>query len=109
MHELEQALVSFFERVARQDSHQLQRLAQEPRFRVEPGRWCFTLPELHAFLQAEDASFRAIDYKRFRQALFNSPINQRIKRLGAEITIADNRSKVDQSSYALVWGVREDS
>lgn len=108
MQNLEQALVSFFARVARKDPHELQRLAREPRFCMEEGQWRFTLPDLHAFLQAHDAVFRPIDYKRFRKALYASPINQSIRPLGAEVIIADNRSKVDQSNYALVWRVRED-
>lgn len=103
-----QALASFFERVARRDPCELQRLAQEPCFRLEEDRWCFTVPDLHAFLQAQDDAFRAIDYKQFRHALFKSPINQRIKPLGAEITIIGNRRNVDRSNYALVWRVHED-
>lgn len=99
----EQALIAFFERVARKDADQLSKLRQERRFTVEPGRWCFTLPDLHSFLQEQDAEFRSLDYRRFRKAIFNSPINETAKSRGAEIAIVDNRGKIDRSRYALVW------
>jgi len=100
---LEQALISFFEQAARRSETLLHKLRQETRFAVDPGRWCFTLPDLHSFLQREDPAFRSVTYRRFRKALFNSPINRTLKPYGAEITIADNRGKVDRSTYALVW------
>jgi hypothetical protein len=103
----EQALVSFFEQVAQKDKAQLKKLKQEQCFRVEQGRWCFTLPDLYFFLQHQDDVFSCIDYKQFRQLIFNSPINQTVKLHGAEITLTDNRAKVDKSSYALVWQARE--
>jgi len=81
----------------------LKKLEQEQCFSVEQGRWCFTLPDLHSFLQRQNDAFSRIDYKQFRQLIFNSPINQTARLHGAEITITDNRAKVDQSSYALVW------
>jgi regulatory protein YycH of two-component signal transduction system YycFG len=99
----EQALISFFERVARQDNDLLEKLKREQRFCMEPERWRFTLPDLHLFLQQQDDVFSSIDYKQFRQLIFNSPINQTVKSYGAEITITDNQAKVDKSSYALVW------
>jgi hypothetical protein len=99
----EQALISFFERVAQKDSAHLDKLKQERRFLIEQGRWYFTLPDLFSFLQQEDDIFSGIDYKQFRRAIFDSPINQIVRSCGAEIIIADNRAKVDQSSYALIW------
>mgnify|MGYP000141384374 CR=1 FL=1 len=102
-----QALVAFFEQVAQRNEVQLDKLRREPRFAVRPECWCFTLPDLHAFLQRQDAVFRSVDYTQFRKALFGSPINRAIAPYGAEITIADNRGKVDQSSYALVWTKHE--
>lgn len=103
MQAIEQALISFFEKVAQKDKDQLKKLKQEQCFSVEQGRWCFTLPDLYSFLRQQDDVFNCIDYKQFRQLIFNSPINQTVKLLGAEITITDNRAKVDQSTYALVW------
>jgi hypothetical protein len=103
MQAIERALISFFEQVVKKDKDQLRKLKQEQCYSVEHGRWCFTLPDLYFFLQHQDAVYNSIDYKQFRQLIFNSPINQTVKLLGAEITIADNRAKVDQSTYALVW------
>ena len=103
MQPIEQALVSFFQQVAQKDEGQLKRLQQEQRFSMEPGRWCFSLPDLHRFLQHQDEAFSRIDYRQFRQLIFSSPINQTVKSYGAEITIAHNQGKVDRSSYALVW------
>jgi hypothetical protein len=89
--------------VARKDGARLDGLKRERCFSVDDERWCFTLPALHSFLRCQDEAFRRIEYKQFRRALFGSPIGQRLKPLGAEITIADNRGIVDKSSYALVW------
>jgi len=106
MQAIEQALISFFEQVAQKDRSQLKKLKQEQRFCVEQRRWCFTLPDLYFFLQNQDDSFSCIDYRQFRQLIYNSPINQTVKLYGAEITISDNRASVDKSIYALAWHVR---
>lgn len=103
MSPVEKAIVSFFESVARKEKTRLQELQQERHFSLEWGRWCFTLPDLHTFLQQQDEVFRGIEYKRFRQLIFNTAINRTVKGYGAEITIAENRDKVDQTLYALVW------
>jgi hypothetical protein len=103
MQAIERALISFFEQVARKNKECLEKLEQEKRFSLEQGRWCFTLPDLHLFLQQQDDAFSTVDYAQFRQLIFRSPINQAIKLFGAEITIIDNRAKVDQSGYAMVW------
>lgn len=100
---IEQALISFFMQAAQKDPVLLEKIKQEQCFRVESGRWCFTLPDLFSFLQHQDDVFSGIDYKQFRQVIFNSPINQTAKSCGAEVTITDNRAKVDESGYALVW------
>lgn len=102
MQGVEHTLIRFFESAARKDKDVLQKLTQQ-KFRVDQGRWYFTLPDLYEFLTQQDAVFSGIDFKRFRQLIFNSAINKTVKRFGAEVTIADNRAKVDQSVYALVW------
>ncbi len=103
MRAIEQALVSFFEQVAQKDEVLLNKLRQESRFTLTPERWCFTLPDLYAFLQRQDVAFHANDYRQFRRALFHSPVNNTIAPHGAEIIIVDQRGKVDQSGYALIW------
>jgi hypothetical protein len=100
---IEQALIRFFEQAAQRDSDLLEKLITERSFSVEEGRWGFTLPDLHRFLQCHEAVFGTIDYKDFRRAIFNSPVNQVVRTYGAEVIIADNRGKVDQSSYAMIW------
>lgn len=103
MQAVEQALLSFFERVARREEPALAGLRREQRFSVDERCWSFTLPDLHRFLQAQDEVFGRLDYRQFRRAIFNCPLNRVIQTLGAEIIIADNRAKVDESRYALVW------
>lgn len=103
MQTIEQILVSFFKQAAKKDETQIKMLKQEPRFIVEPARWCFTLPDLYYFLQQHNDVFNHVDYKQFRRLIFNSPINTTIKPYGAEVTITDNQTKVDKSCYALVW------
>lgn len=99
----ELALLSFFERVARKDDAQIEKIAREHRFSLERDRWSFTLPDLHRFLQGQDGDLGRLDYKQFRRLIFASPVNQVLKSCGAEITLADNRGKADLSRYALVW------
>jgi hypothetical protein len=103
MRGVEQALIRFFEQAAQRDSELLEKLTRERSFSMEEDRWSFTLPDLHRFLQCHEAVFAAIDYKDFRRAIFNSPVNQAIRTYGAEVIIVDNQGKVDQSSYAIVW------
>lgn len=107
MRAIERALIAFFEQVAQKDKAQLEKLEQEQCFSVEQGCWCFTLPNLYSYLQRQDNVFCSIDYRQFRQLIFDSPVNQAVKSYGAEITITDNRSKVDRSSYSLVWNAKE--
>ena len=103
MQDLSQKLLRFFERVARKDPQLLEKLEEEPGFLLEPGCWCFTLPGLHAFLQGHDPAFRAVEYGPFRQLVFQGTINRALKSHGAEITLHENRGKVDRSRYALTW------
>lgn len=61
------------------------------------GSWDFSLPALHAYLSAGQGT----DYRRWLQRLYASDINARLRDLGAEIVILDNRGKVDLSLYGL--------
>ena len=99
----EQTLIDFFMQVAKKDKVQLNKIKQAQCFSIDEFHWNFTLPELHAFLQHHESVFTNITYKQFRKLIFNSPVNQTTKSYGAEITIADNQTKVDKSSYSLVW------
>ena len=99
----QQALIAFFEQAAQKDKALLDKLKLEKSFNVDNKSWQFTLPKLHSFLQDQDEAFSYIDYEKFRQILFSSPVNQSIKLYGAEINISDNQNKVDRSLYALVW------
>lgn len=102
MQETQQALIVFFEQVAQKDVAQLVKLKQEQRFSIVQDCWQFTLPDLYSFLQ-QNASFSNLEYKKFRQLIFNSPINQTIKSHGAEIIIKENQNNVDKSTYAVIW------
>lgn len=99
----EEALVSFFEQIVQKDKAQLNKLRREQCFSVKREHWYFSLPDLYLFLQRQNEVFSRIDYRHFRQLIFNSNINQVARLHGAEIIIVDNRNKVDQSCYALVW------
>lgn len=103
MQTIEQTLISFFEQVAQKDISLLKKLKQEQCFNVNPQRWYFTLPNLYSFLQHQDDVFISIEYKQFRQLIFNSPVNQTVKLHGAEIVITENLNKVDKSTYAMIW------
>jgi hypothetical protein len=107
MHTTKQTLISFFNQVAQKNKIQLENIKQEPCFELEQERWCFTLPNLHSFLQRQNNVFSYIDYKKFRQLIYSTPINQSVKVYDAEIIIIDNQGKVDKSTYALVWQAKE--
>lgn len=102
MQEIQQTLIEFFEQVAQKNIAQLEKLKQEQCFSIDDDCWQFTLPDLCSFMQ-QNASFSSLEYKQFRQLLFNSPINQTIKSHGAEIIIKENLNNVDKSTYALTW------
>jgi len=99
----QQAVIAFFEQVAQRDVAHLKMLQQDGRFQVEQGRWCFTLPDLYDFFRRQVDGFDELDYTQFRKLLFNSPVNPAIQPFCAEVTVVDNRGKVDQSTYGLIW------
>ena len=103
MQDIEQSLVTFFEKVAKKDKLLLDKLRREQTFSLNQERWCFTLPNLYNYLHQQDTDFFDLDYQQFRKYIFNAPINLSIKLIGAEVIISDNKSKVDNSHYALVW------
>lgn len=76
------------------DSALLARL-QAAGFDCQNGYWAFRLPQLQQWLAP------ALDYPHFRQALYASELNARLKALGGEIAIADNQGNVDLSLYCL--------
>ena len=102
MQETQQALIEFFEQVAQKNIVQMEKLKQQQCFNIVQDCWQFTLPDLYAFLQ-QNPTLSNLEYKQFRQLIFNSPINQRIKSDGAEIIIKENLNNVDKSTYALIW------
>lgn len=103
MRSIEQALIAFFERVAQREAAEIARLAAEERFRLSQTAWRFALPDLYAHLARHEPALSGVAYKQFRQALFNCPINRAIGGHGAAVTIAENKGKVDDTLYALVW------
>lgn len=103
MSAIEDSLIQFFEDVAQQQPNLLQVLKEQSFFKIEQGRWMFTLPDLYRFLQQQDNMIGQVSYTQFRSAIFDSPINRSIGKYNAKIIIANNCSKVDQSEYALVW------
>jgi hypothetical protein len=103
MRNIERDLISFFEQVAQKNERHLKKLKQEKIFSIKNESWTFTLPNLYIFLQNQGGAFRNINYLQFRKLIFNSPINQVIKLYGAEITIGENKTKVDNSIYTLIW------
>ena len=100
-------LVSFFKQAARKDQDVLEKLELDLNFSIEPDRWCFSLPDLHAFLQRQNTIFAHTGYSQFRKLVFCSLLNQVMRSCGAEIIIVDNQGHVDRSGYALVWNVPE--
>ena len=102
-HAVENTLIQFFEDVAQQQPELLAALEQQSIFKIEQGRWSFTLPDLHRFLQQQFKEIEQLDYTQFRSAVFDSAINHSVAKYNAKIIIANNCGKVDQSEYALVW------
>ena len=103
MEPIEQALLDFFILAARKDETLLLQLRKTHTFTIDETRWCFTLPDLYGFIKSYNTVFSTIDYKQFRQLLYNSPVNEFLKQHDAEIIITDNRGNVNESGYALSW------
>jgi hypothetical protein len=91
-----QRFIECCEAVLRGDAPLLEQLRAEG-FTCEPGGWTFSLPELHRYLDAGQGR----DYRRWLKQLYASDTNTRLRELGAEIAILDNRGKVDASLYGL--------
>ena len=63
MQESQQALISFFQHVAEKNTAVLEKLKHEQCFNIEQNRWCFTLTDLHAFLQLRTTCFVTLNTK----------------------------------------------
>ncbi len=61
----------------------------------------FTLPQLCESFSQLDSELATLSYTEFRKVLFNSPINEEMKKRGGEILILNNKGKVDESVYCL--------
>ncbi len=61
----------------------------------------FTLPQLFICFSQVDNELAKLSYAEFRKVLFNSPINEEMKKRGGEIAILENTGKVDKSVYCL--------
>ena len=96
MNDPRQRFLDCCEAVLRGDAQLLEQLRARG-FSCEPGSWTFSLPELHRYLTAR----QGMDYRRWLKQLYASDINTRLRELGAEIVIVDNRGKVDTSLYGL--------
>lgn len=90
------SFLSCCERVLHGDAQLLEQLRGHG-FACAAGRWEFSLPALHGYLGGEHGG----DYRRWLQRLYASDINARLRQLGAEIAILDNRGKADFSLYGL--------
>ena len=101
------SLLSFFWQVTIREPTLITALTQETSLNIDDKRWEFDLQQLYRFLQLYDPGFTEIEYKSFRQLLYQCPVNSKIKPGGAEIIIVDNQSRVDASTYALVWNDTE--
>lgn len=84
------------EAVLRGDAQLLEQLRAEG-FSCAPGSWTFSLSELHRYLTAG----QGMTYRRWLKQLYASDTNTRLRDLGAEIVIVDNRGKADASLYGL--------
>lgn len=103
MQEPQHLLVCFFEQVAQKNKPQLDALKQDTSFTFDAEHWYFTLPDLYQFFNKNNLLLEAVDYKKFRQLVYASPVNKAIKPHNAKIIIDDNHGKSDKNRYALVW------
>lgn len=98
------APVGFFlgccERLLRDDGELID-LLRGLGFVCGPGEWQFSLPALHGFLRGQMAVDECPAYRVFRQQLFASDVNTRLREQGAEIVIVHNLARADQSTYGL--------
>ncbi len=100
---ISESLLVFFRNVAKKDSSVLAKIEQFSNFDVNTKQWSFALIDLYSFLQRYNSEFQDIQYNKFRKVLYNSPINQEVKKFGAEILVDTNKSHVDRSTYILIW------
>jgi hypothetical protein len=96
MSDLLQRFLDCCQAVLRGDAQVLEQLRAQG-FSCEPGHWTFGLAELHRYLDAG----QGMAYRLWLKQLYASDINTRLRELGGEIAIVDNRGKVDASLYGL--------
>ena len=89
---------SLFERVLAGDIDTLRRIETvEAGLELSSSGLLFTLPALHAFIDPE----AVFDYRKFRNLLYQSSLNQELSALDAEIVVLQSTGKVDSSRYCL--------
>ena len=105
MANISKSLVEYFSRTASRDAQLLAEIESESAFQMNAELWRFTLIDLYSFFQRIDSDFQDIEYNKFRKILYNSPINQEVRKFGAEILVDTNKGKghVDHSTYILIW------
>src|SRR3990167_586987 len=96
MNDPRQRFLDCCEAVLRGDAQTLEQLRAQG-FACEAGGWTFGLPELHGYLEVG----QGMAYRRWLKQLYASDINTRLRELGAEIAMVDNRGRVAASRYGL--------
>ncbi len=100
---MEKLLTSFFQKVANKDDNEINQLKKSAYFKIESDKWHFTLPKLYSYLQKNNYIEQGLEYRQFRQLLYSSSINKKLKLQDAEIIIGINTSSVDNTEYIFVW------
>lgn len=70
--------------------------------KIIDGCWQFQLQHLHQFLTAQLPTEKVVDYRCFRNAIYDSDINAQLANHNAIIKIIKNNGKTDRNIYQLV-------
>jgi hypothetical protein len=98
---IDDTLKDLFIQFLNKDEELIAQLSQIDDFVLNEATWQFSLPVLHRFLVDQTPEFSGLTYSHFRTRLFKGQLNLKLKQQGAEIVVAQNHHKVDESHYRL--------
>lgn len=70
-------------------------------FIVTATSWQFELPDLYQFCRQTEPELAQLEYRQFKQILYQNPTNQLLSSCGGGFELVEYRGHLDHNCYAL--------
>ena len=71
-------------------------------FKTTAIGWQFELPDLYQFCRQRAPELAELEYRQFRQMLYQNPTNQILSNSGGRFALVEDMGHVDRNRYALL-------